>query len=180
MSGPQRLPNRLSVEEYRSLATGRRIAPKSFNRPKRRLVSAAPQESALPLRFRLPFLPPSVNKLFATIRDTDTGALRRVLTTQARRIRKLICAMVRGKLAPSALYELQVNVYMNAYTRSGELRQVDVSNRIKFLEDCLCHALGIDDRQFFRVTLTKIHSDTEQTEIAITRFAADERERDAA
>jgi len=177
---PDRAPRRLSVEEFRVLTAGRRIMPKAARRLTQRLPEAKRQESNLPLRISLPFLPPSINKLFATVRDRETGVMRRVLTAHARRIRKLICAMVRGKLVVGALYELQVDVYLAAFTRAGDLRQVDVSNRVKFLEDCLCHALGIDDRQFFRVVLTKYHSHSEQTTVTIKRYAGEETARDAA
>jgi Holliday junction resolvase RusA-like endonuclease len=158
----------ISVEEYRSLATGRRArVPRLSIKAK----PALPQtESELPLRITLPFLPPSVNKLFATVRD-ERGTMIRVLTAHARRIRKLISAMVRGHLIVGRLYELHVDIHLAAYTHDGALRQVDVSNRVKFLEDCLCHALGIDDRQFFKVVLTKHHAETEQTNICIHRYS---------
>ncbi len=156
----------ISVEEFRSLATGRRA------RVPRLSIQANPPavESELPLRITLPFLPPSVNKLFATVRD-ERGTLIRVLTAHARRMRKLIGAMVRGRLVVGRLYELHVDIFLAAFTRDGSVRQVDVSNRIKFLEDCLCQALGIDDRQFFKVVLTKHHAEAEQTTICINRYS---------
>jgi Holliday junction resolvase RusA-like endonuclease len=156
----------ISVEEFRSLATGRRARV-----PRLSIKAKAPvAESELPLRITLPFLPPSVNKLFATVRD-QRGTMIRVLTAQARRMRKLIGAMVRGRLVVGRLYELHVDIFLAAFTRDGSLRQVDVSNRIKFLEDCLCQALGIDDRQFFKVVLTKHHAEAEQTTICINRYS---------
>ena len=158
----------ISVEEFRSLATGRRArVPRLSIKAKPALAQT---ESALPLRITLPFLPPSVNKLFATVRD-ERGTMIRVLTAHARRMRKLINALVRGRLMVGRLYELHVDVFLAAFTRDGSLRQVDVSNRIKFLEDCLCQALGIDDRQFFKVVLTKHHAKAEQTTICINRYS---------
>lgn len=158
----------ISVEEFRGLSAGRPA------RVPRLSIKAKPFgaqiESELPLRFTLPFLPPSVNKLFATVRD-ERGTMIRVLTAHARRIRKLIGALVRGRLEQGRLYELHVDIFLAAFTRSGSLRQVDVSNRVKFLEDCLCQALGIDDRQFFRVVLTKHHAEAEQTTICINRYS---------
>jgi Holliday junction resolvase RusA-like endonuclease len=78
--------------------------------------------------------------------------------------------MVRGRLDSKQLYEMHVDIFLSAFTQQGAVRQVDVTNRVKFLEDCLCSALGIDDRQFFRVVLTKHHSDAEQTNVTITRY----------
>jgi Holliday junction resolvase RusA-like endonuclease len=155
----------ISAEEFRRLATGRPA------RVPRLSIKAAPSGalSELPLRLSLPFLPPSVNKLFASVRD-ERGTMIRVLTAQARRMRKLICALVRGRLDSRTLYELHVDVHLAAFTREGHVRQVDVTNRVKFLEDCLCHALGIDDRQFFKVVLTKHHAEAELTQVTIHRY----------
>jgi Holliday junction resolvase RusA-like endonuclease len=174
MPAQQRQPLRMSTDEFRALHAGRRHVAKPASR--RKLQFPIGEVAQLPLVIQLPFLPPSINKLFCTVRDADTGATLRVLTSHARRIRKLICAMVRARLAPQALYELQVDVYLNAFTHAGQARQVDVSNRIKFLEDCLCFALGIDDRQFFRVVATKHDSQQEHTLIRIDRFAHPKRD----
>lgn len=156
----------VSVEEFRQLAgkatVPRRTAPHAKATPLQKL-------SELPYRISLPFLPPSVNKLFASVR-TERGTMIRVLTGQARRLRKTICAMARGRLEPAQLYELHVDVYLPAYTRTGAIRRVDLSNRVKFLEDCLCAALGIDDRQFFKVVLIKHHAATAQTTVTITAY----------
>ncbi|MCC6572914.1 MAG: RusA family crossover junction endodeoxyribonuclease [Planctomycetes bacterium] len=171
----RQLPPRMSAAEFRTLALGRRAQPK---RDEMKLLRryVAPEvggvESPLPLTISLPFLPPSVNKLFATIFDDKTGVTRRVLTSQARRIRRLIFTLVRGKLRRDRLYELQVEVFLRAYTKSGSVRQVDLTNRIKFLEDCVCAALGIDDRQIFRVILNKTHATSEQTRVVIDHYRA--------
>ncbi|MBP9893192.1 MAG: RusA family crossover junction endodeoxyribonuclease [Planctomycetes bacterium] len=156
----------ISAEEFRRLATGRPARV-----PRLSIKAATPPafESELPLRISLPFLPPSVNKLFASVRD-ERGTIIRVLTAQARRMRKLICALVRGRLDSRKLYELHVDIHLAAFTRDGNVRQVDVTNRVKFLEDCLCHALGIDDRQFFKVVLTKHHAQAELTQVTINRY----------
>lgn len=156
----------ISAAEFRKQALGRR-APGPKLKVALRPVSGP--VSDLPLRISLPFLPPSVNKLFASVRD-ERGTIIRVLTAQARRLRKLICAMVRGRLDSKQLYEMHVDIFLSAFTQQGAVRQVDVTNRVKFLEDCLCSALGIDDRQFFRVVLTKHHAEAEQTNVTITRY----------
>lgn len=153
----------ISADEFRKLA----------GKPSARKCSTARSGmtplSALPFRVSLPFLPPSVNKLFATVQRQGTSPIR-VLTRDARQLRKMICALTRGQLENTKLYELHVDVFMPAFTRDGALRRVDLSNRIKFLEDCLCSALGIDDRQFFRVVLTKHHAERPQTDITIIPY----------
>ena len=42
------------------------------------------------------------------------------------------------------------------WTKKGELRQMDASNRIKGIEDLICKKLGIDDKEFFLVTVRKV------------------------
>ena len=66
----------ISAEEFRRLATGRPARV-----PRLSIKTAMPPgaESELPLRISLPFLPPSVNKLFASVRD-ERGTIIRVLT----------------------------------------------------------------------------------------------------
>jgi Holliday junction resolvase RusA-like endonuclease len=162
-------PERITVESLRGLKPGRRARPRgarpgAFRPP-------PPSYTSLPLRFVLPFLPPSVNRLFTTIIDRETGATKRALSREARRIRRLISLLVRGALDPSRLYEIRVDVHLRAFTRAGAVRQVDVSNRVKFLEDCVCQCLGIDDRQIFRVVLTKHHSEAEHTVVEVRDYS---------
>ena len=154
-------PARLSAAEFRALVAGRKAVT---SRPAHRAWGGRERATpAEPVRVLLPFLPPSVNKLFATVRDQATGALRRVLTAHARRVRRLILGLVRGHADPEGLYELFVTVRLRAFNSDGGVRKVDLTNRIKFLEDCVCAALGIDDSRVFRVVMLKQHADEEQT-----------------
>lgn len=166
---PERTPPlRISAEQYRALAHGRRQAaakPASRKQWSRGVAQA-------PVRIALPFLPPSVNKLFTTVRDPASGVIKRVLTSNARRIRKLICAMVSAELDPTRVYELRIDIYLNAWTRAGKVRRVDLTNRVKFLEDCVCTALGIDDSHVFRVIMEKHDADQERTVVNIRAIEA--------
>lgn len=170
-------PTRISAADYRALVGARKQPPKP--RTRRNWLPKAAEAPTREFKLRLPFLPPSVNKLFSTVRDPQTGITKRVLTTQARRIRRLIGAMIRGSLDPKRLYELHVDVYLSAFTRKQDVRRVDLTNRIKFLEDCVCEALGIDDSAIFRVVMNKHDSDTEETAVRICELKR-ESGRDAA
>lgn len=128
----------------------------------------------------LPFLPPSVNKLFHTVRDERTGVTKRVLTAEARKIRRLVVAMTSAQLDPNALYELRLAVFLKAFTRDGEVRRVDLSNRVKFIEDCVCLALGIDDSRIFRVVLEKHDAESDRTVIELHPYAQPDTGREAA
>lgn len=142
----------------------------------RRSWTARPGASAEPFRLRLPFLPPSVNKLFTTVRDPDSGVIKRVLTQQARRIRRLVMAMIDRELNPGGIYEMEINILMPCYTRKGTVRKLDLSNRVKFIEDCVCDALGIDDSHIFRIILNKRDAEDESTHIEIRPLAEEDRE----
>lgn len=44
------------------------------------------------------------------------------------------------------------------FTKSGAIKRLDVSNRLKPIEDLISNELGIDDRQFFEIYLFKVQS----------------------
>ncbi|MDC1142558.1 RusA family crossover junction endodeoxyribonuclease [Planctomycetota bacterium] len=156
-------PERISAEEFRALHKERK-KPRALREGQRKWTSKVnTNEPSSEFHITLPFLPPSVNKLFSTVRDTKTGVTKRVLTRQARKIRKLIHAMVNDRLNEKLLYELEVEIHLNAFTKKGTVRKVDLTNRVKFLEDSICDALGIDDSHIFRVLLIKKHNLEEKT-----------------
>ena len=120
-----------------------------------------------------------MNNLFSTVRNPQSGIIKRVLTQKARKIRRLIAALIDRQMNPDAQYELHIDIYLPCFTKKGSVRKVDLTNRVKFLEDCVCTALGIDDSHIFRVVLTKHDSETEMTVIEI-REREEQVERDAA
>jgi Holliday junction resolvase RusA-like endonuclease len=157
-------PTRISAAEFNALQ-GRQS-------PRRPLLNhrgwtAKVDKDNSPFRLKLPFLPPSVNKLFTTVRDPASGVIKRVLTSKARRIRRLVAALINRSLDPTKLYELHIDFHLPCYTKKGAVRKVDLSNRVKFIEDCVCEALGIDDSHVFRIVLTKQDSENELTSIEV-------------
>jgi Holliday junction resolvase RusA-like endonuclease len=169
-------PQRISAADFKALA-GRQAPRKP--RVNHRSWTARIDKPQRPFQLRLPFLPPSVNKLFSSVRDPQTGVIKRVLTKQARRIRRLVTAMIDASLDPRALYELHIDIFMPCYTAKGAVRKVDLTNRVKFIEDCVCGALGIDDSHIFRVILTKHDAEQEATRLEV-RPLADNSSLDAA
>lgn len=166
------------VGRIRRMVRGR--APKDSQKLNKQLPSvSAADHATLPLRWVLPFVPPSVNGLFHSVTDEESGRPKRVLTRKARNLRKAIQTFVKGALPSEEPYELRVTVELPALTKEGKLRKVDLTNRIKFLEDCIAQCLGIDDRQFFRVVLDKLHADHERTIIEIHPYK-DNQQRHAA
>lgn len=169
-------PQRITATEFHALA-GRRSPPGKARRP-RRPARDYPEHQP-PFRLNLPFLPPSVNKLFTTVRDPESGVVKRVLTRQARKVRRLITAMVNAEYNPHRLYEMRIDVFLPAFTRKGKVRRVDLTNRVKFLEDCICEAIGIDDSHIFRTVLNKHDSTDESTTVEIRETGQQRGERAA-
>jgi|SRR5690606_2868862 len=162
---PRSRPTRISAAEFTAMAG--RQAPRKPRLQHRNWTTKVDKGPQQPFRLRLPFLPPSVNKLFTTVRDPQSGVIKRVLTQKARKIRRLITALIDRQLNPNATYELHIDIHLPCFTKSGSVRKLDLSNRVKFIEDCVCTALGIDDSHIFRVVLTKHDSETELTELEI-------------
>lgn len=53
------------------------------------------------------------------------------------------------------------------YTLQGKAKKLDVSNRIKFAEDGIAQAIGIDDRYFFSVSAEKLIGEKEHCVVMI-------------
>jgi len=56
------------------------------------------------------------------------------------------------------------------FTKSGAIKRLDVSNRLKPIEDLVSAELGIDDRQFFEIYMFKIESRKPCVSIAIEKL----------
>jgi Holliday junction resolvase RusA-like endonuclease len=74
-------------------------------------------------------------------------------------------------------YALSVVCYFTELQHKGwpetvdtRYKKLDASNRVKLLEDALVEALGIDDSQFFQVTVTKLLGKKEQTLIWVWEY----------
>ncbi len=175
----------LSAEEYQALLGNTAPGRSGFQEKKRRgktifsrhhsalqnLQQPKDALTALPFEVSLPFLPPSVNRLFLTVKDNQTGRTKRVLTQKARKVREKIAFFVQGQLSTQELYELHLQIEFPVFTKAGTIRKLDLTNRVKFLEDCVSSCLGIDDRQFFRVVLHKVQAEQERTLIRILPYS---------
>lgn len=123
----------------------------------------------------LPY-PPSVNKAYATTRSG-----RRLLTAEGKLYKQSVRDIIGQKysaitpeLARLGKHPLSFSVKL--YTRvenkgwsegktKNRYKRVDVSNRVKLLEDALFEALGIDDCLVFKLNVEKIDSDDEHVHI---------------
>lgn len=112
------------------------------------------------ITLHVPTLPPSSNAAYF---NNPHGG--RTLSTVGQNYKKETVAHLARtyprelkELLPDTPYMLYVLFRMAATeNKSGKTRykKIDVSNRLKLFEDCLKDAGGIDDSQFFIVTLQK-------------------------
>lgn len=53
------------------------------------------------------------------------------------------------------------------YTKDGRPKRLDVANRIKAVQDCFFHSLGIDDKHVFCSMIEKISGENESVTIVL-------------
>jgi len=126
-----------------------------------------------PIRAVLEGWPPSVNGLYVNV--TGVG---RVLSSAGKAYKKdtlkaLGMFYSRGLTLPLPAQHLRLEVWLygNWFTKAGEPKKADASNRVKALEDVLSEWLGVDDRWFWSVTVHKVQASKEETEVTITPMA---------
>jgi len=130
------------------------------------------------LRVSLP-LPPSLNHAYVNIargRKKSAAAVffeiaARGLIGDAMALRPL------ASLANEPLVlrvEIEIDAIENKGWSSGKsktrYKRLDVSNRIKLVEDVLCSMLGIDDSQFMSVTAVKRQGERDGCIITLSRM----------
>lgn len=122
---------------------------------RRGVAPPAPTWLELPARWELP-MPPSLNKMWSNVKDSNTGKPKRILSEKARAYRKTVASTIKGAVDPEGLYTLRIVFYYPWFYKNGKLNRFDETNRIKLLEDCIAHVLGVDDSHFKRPDLDSI------------------------
>ena len=122
------------------------------------------------IQVRLPF-PPSVNKAYASTRGG-----RRVLSKEGRLYKQAVREVI-GKaygLKPHILGDVdKLHLSITLHTRcinkgwstgnaKSRYKRVDVSNRVKLLEDALFESIDLDDSHVFCLNICKTHSESEE------------------
>lgn len=115
------------------------------------------------LNIWVPYLPPSSNKIYIR-HPTGKG---RILSSEARtfQIRAMQEIQKHGRmvfmhLKPNIPYELRLAIFLdkieNASSGLGNrFKRVDLSNRVKLIEDVTAKAIGLGDEHNFRMILEK-------------------------
>lgn len=127
------------------------------------------------LQIWVPELPPSSNNIYVR-HPSGKG---RVLSAQARRfkIRAMQTVQTEGKVAlllveKNVPYELHLAVFFEAVENKSSIhgdryKRMDLSNRIKLIEDTIAEAVGLDDCHNFRTSMEK-HCDPNHPGLYVT------------
>jgi len=126
------------------------------------------------LQVWVPYLPPSSNKIY--IRHPSGKG--RILSSEARtfKVRTMETIQKEGAVAlikfeKNVPYELRLSIFFETLTNKtssvgDKYKQMDLSNRVKLVEDVVSDATGIDDRHNFRLVVEK-HCDPTNTGILV-------------
>lgn len=137
------------------------------------------------LQFVYPVLPPTSNKIY--VRGTMlTGEAREYAETFAQETRKYLYISGSKTLDPNAIYALHLRFYFSELVNRSynnpefppskraktRYKKIDLSNRIKLLEDCVRDLLAVDDCQTFAGSQEKHQcgpGEKERVEIAVQK-----------
>ena len=160
----------MTPAEYRKLmGVDRQPAIKQvLGRPVRGAVVGR-EPVALPTEYRvtLPFIPPSTNHLYVTV------GKKRFPNPKHRKLAAIAKTLIHGRLDPTRVYALHIGIFCPCFNKGdGKVKKLDVSNRIKALEDWLAKGLDIDDSRFFMVHISKHDSAIPSTEVHIAALDA--------
>jgi len=112
-------------------------------------------------------LPPSANQMYTVVGG------RKILSPEARSYKsRLKIGLAQEMLDYAPLgkedaFRLQIDICMPNVLNKGypkaaktKFRKIDVSNRVKLVEDTICEALDIDDSQIVSLEVTKWHGES--------------------
>lgn len=86
------------------------------------------------------------------------------MTKEAKDLREKITEIVNSQKIESPFLErlkVEVEIHEDWFTKKGEVKRKDISNREKFLIDSVFKALDIDDKFIFEHVMRKVQ-DTEE------------------
>ena len=115
------------------------------------------------MQIRIPIKTPSINHLYGHKRF---GVM--YIKPEAKKIRKEIGEAIHKDFGFSfedlknIKLKVLVEISENWFTKAGDVKRVDISNREKFLIDSIFEALGLDDKFIFEHSMRKIQSDTDE------------------
>lgn len=120
------------------------------------------------LRFEFDGWPPSVNSIYAT----DWRTKKRFPSGEYKLFKKKIAELLKNQLPPVGIFCLEIHLKGSFHTKKGKVKKLDLSNRIKALEDAMCEALEYDDSLHFQIKCFKVPATADSTLVCL--FPLDE------
>lgn len=131
------------------------------------------------LRVWIPFLPPSSNKIYEPVYVRGKPRGKRLSSAGRRfKIRAMKTLQEDGRAALINLpedvpYELTLAIFLERVENKGwsvgktdRYKKVDITNRVKLVEDTVSEAVGVDDKHNFRIVVEK-HCDPDEPGIYV-------------
>lgn len=116
------------------------------------------------IRFTLPSLPTSCNRLYAI-----NHVRREVrLSDEGRKWRSDMQYLIpRFDIAPTSLLRIEYVAYYPWHHCNGKRRRVDASNLMKLLHDTICMRIGVDDSRVSEGSFASVDSESEKLEVTL-------------
>lgn len=116
--------------------------------------------------WRIPMVPPSMNKLYAINYRTKSV----YMTPEARDFKsKAKLFMTSMTVSSCDRFTLQLDVHTNWLCKNGSIRKADIHNMIKVVVDAVSERLGFDDAQVFSFSANKIQSTDNYCEVTLEK-----------
>lgn len=119
--------------------------------------------------FEFPGLPPSVNNMYIAGRRRGT----RFKSPKAKEWDEMVKGIVsHAEFFPVGLLSMEITLYASWFTKASTedkkvIRKMDLSNRIKAVEDSVMSCLELDDSIVFEIFAHKVDSSEEKTVIRL-------------
>lgn len=119
------------------------------------------------MKFIIPFKTPTINNMYVTFRNLRIKS--KISKELAEEVKQIVMnsptEIIKGEL------KVEITIYSNWYNKNGTIKKRDIANLEKFITDSIFNNLeDMDDKQIFKITLNKIQSDKEFTEVEINKW----------
>jgi Holliday junction resolvase RusA-like endonuclease len=122
-------------------------------KPDEKAVVASP--TAIHKGWKIPLLPPSMNKLYAINYRTRSV----YMTPEAREFKtKMKLFITSMPIDSTKKLSLKLDVHTDWYFKNGKPKKSDIQNLIKVVVDALSERLGFDDSLIWSFTANKVQS----------------------
>lgn len=98
----------------------------------------------------------------------------KIMKTEAKELRERIIELVHlanlsEQLTPQPL-QATITIYEDWLCKNGEVKKKDIANREKFLIDSVMKGFDIDDKYLYKITMLKVQSELEYSEVIIESY----------